>query len=222
MSGKVAPDYASTFPLLPLRGGVLFPVATMAYEIGRAKTVALAEHVAANRVPFVVVVPQRVAKVEDPGASDLHEIGTLARVVGVEKREGGNYGLLVTGLARVRLTSVESATPFLQARVEEIPTPAAQEDDELTALAMGLRESTAEIVQSMPGVPRDVVARLKTIEAPQATCADFVATYLDAGVDEKVDLLGIVEPKERVAQALGAASVAASRFSGCATRSTRT
>src|SRR5258708_9491670 len=114
MSGTIAPDFESTFPVLPLRGGVLFPAATMPYEVGRAKTVALAEHIAANRVPYVVVFPQRVAKVEDPGAADLHEIGTLARVVGVEKQKGGTYGILVNGVARVRLASLDSSTPFLQ------------------------------------------------------------------------------------------------------------
>jgi ATP-dependent Lon protease len=201
MSGRIAPDYESTFPLLPLRGGVLFPVASVPYEIGRAKSVALAEHVSANRIPFVVVFPQRVAKVEEPGASDLHEIGTLARVVRVERQKGGSYGVLVTGVARVRLMSVESSTPFLQARVEELPTPAGDKDDELTALGMSLREASAELVASMPGIPADVVARLKTFEAP-GDLADFVATYLDATVGEKVELLGIVEPKDRVRRLL--------------------
>ena len=105
MSDEVTPDYASPFPLLPLRGGVLFPTATVPYEIGRAKTVALAEHVAAGKVPFVVAFPQRVAQVDDPGPPDLYELGTLARVVGVEKQKRGTYVLLLTGVARVRLDS---------------------------------------------------------------------------------------------------------------------
>jgi ATP-dependent Lon protease len=201
MSGRIPPDYESTFPLLPLRGGVLFPTATVPYEIGRAKSVALAEHVSANRIPFVVVFAQRVAKVEDPGASDLHEIGVLARVVRVERQKGGTYGVLVTGVTRVRLVSVDASTPFLQARVEELPTAAVETDDELTALGMTLREASAELVASMPGIPTEVVARLKTFEAP-GELADFVATYLDATVGEKVELLGIVEPKDRVRRLL--------------------
>jgi ATP-dependent Lon protease len=201
MSGHIVPNYSSTFPLLPLRGGVLFPTATMPYDIGRARTVALAEHVAANDVPFIVVVPQRVAKVEDPGASDLHELGTLARVVAIEKQKGGTFGILLAGVARVRLESIESSTPFLQARVSPVAIPAAETDDELTALGMSLRDAAAKLVEGMPVVPRDVVARLRAIEAP-GDLADFVATYLDATVEEKVELLGTVEPKGRLRKLL--------------------
>jgi ATP-dependent Lon protease len=201
MSEQLVPSYESALPLLPLRGGVLFPTATMPYQIGRPKTVALAEHVARHGVPFVVVFPQRQATVEDPDASDLHDLGTLARVLGVEKQKGGLYGIVLTGVARVRLQSVESATPFLQARVEPVPTPAAEADDELTALGMSLREASLKLVESWQEVPGEVAARLRTIEAP-GDLADFVATYLDAPVEEKVDLLGPLETKVRVRKLL--------------------
>jgi ATP-dependent Lon protease len=201
VSEQSAPSYESAFPLLPLRGGVLFPTATMPFQIGRAKTVALAEHVARNGVPFVVVFPQRTAKVEDPDAADLHDLGTVARVVGVEKQKGGLYGIVLTGVARVRLQSIESASPFLRARVEPVVTPAAEADDELTALGMSLREASVKIVESAQDVPGEVAARLRTIESP-GDLADFVATYLDASVEEKVDLLGTLETKSRVRKLL--------------------
>ncbi|MBV9948087.1 MAG: LON peptidase substrate-binding domain-containing protein, partial [Myxococcales bacterium] len=110
----------STFPLLPLRGGVLFPSTTVPFEVGRPKTVALVERVVADKIPHVVVFPQREAATEDPSAADLHDLGTLARVVAVEKQRKGTYAIVVEGLARVRLRSVEQTTPYLQARVEPV------------------------------------------------------------------------------------------------------
>ncbi|HEY6460017.1 MAG TPA: LON peptidase substrate-binding domain-containing protein, partial [Polyangiaceae bacterium] len=86
--------------MLPLRGGVLFPSATVPYEIGRPKTIALAEHVAGADGPFVVVFPQRVASVDEPGAADLYEVGTLARVLAVDKQRKGTYAMVVEGMAR--------------------------------------------------------------------------------------------------------------------------
>jgi ATP-dependent Lon protease len=201
MSEEIAPNYESAFPLLPLRGGVLFPRATMPYQIGRARSVALAEHVARHGVPFVVVFPQRVANVEDPDASDLYEVGTLARVLGVEKQKDGSYGIVVTGVSRVRLGSITSRTPFLEARVERIETPAAVEDDELTALGLSLREASFKLLRSGQDVPSGLAAHLRGIEAP-GDLADFVATYLEAPVDEKVALLGTVEDKERIRKVL--------------------
>jgi ATP-dependent Lon protease len=201
MSGQPVPNYQSTFPLLPLRGGVLFPSATVPYEIGRQKTLALAEYVAKENVPFVVVVPQRVAKVEDPGASDLYELGTLARVVAVEKQKKGTYAMVVAGVARVRLTSVESSTPFLQVMVEPLAVPASESDDELTALGMSLREATRKLLELLPRVPSEMVAHVDAFESP-ADLADFVASYLDATVEEKVELLGVLDAKARVRQVL--------------------
>ena len=200
MSGQPAPNCESTFPLLPLRGNVLFPGATVPYEIGRPKTLALAEHVVAQNVPFVVVVPQRDPKVEDPGLADLYEHATVARVVAVEKQKKGTYAVVVSGVARVRLTSIESSTPFLQARVEPLSTPA-EADDELSALGMSLRDATRQLIQLLPGIPREIVARVEAIESP-ADLVDFVATYLDASVDEKVELLATLEPKARIRKLL--------------------
>jgi ATP-dependent Lon protease len=200
MSGQPIPNYASTFPLLPLRGAVIFPGATVPFEIGRPKTIALAERVIAANVPFIVVFPQRVAGVDDPGSADLYEHGTLTRVVGVDRQKKGTYAVLLEGVARVRLTSIETSTPFLEARVEPIDVPIVQ-DDELTALGMSLRDVTRDLITLLPGIPREIVARLEGIDAP-GDLADFVATYIDATVEEKVDLLATAEPKARIRKML--------------------
>jgi len=205
MPREVSPNYESAFPLLPLRGGVLFPVATMPYEIGRARTIALAEHVSAIDEALVVAFPQRAAKVDDPGTSDLYELGTLARVVGVQKQKGGTYIIVLTGVARVRLASVESVEPFLRARVEPVASSAGDPDDELAALGLALRDAAARLVEAMPGFPRDIVARFRAVEAP-GDLADLLATYLDATVEEKVDLLETLDAKDRVRKTLSLVS----------------
>jgi ATP-dependent Lon protease len=207
MSGHPIPSYASPFPLLPLRGAVVFPGATVPFEIGRPKTVALAERVIAENLPYVVVFAQKVAATEDPGKDDLHEYGTLARVVGLDRRRKGTYAVVLEGVARVRLTSVDSSIPYLQARVEPLETveSPAGTDDELTALGLSLRDATRDLLELIPGVPREIIERLQTIEAP-AEMADFIATYMDATVEDKIDLLATLEAKSRVRKLLGLVS----------------
>jgi ATP-dependent Lon protease len=206
MSGQPnhSPDYSSSFPLLPLRGAVVFPGATAPFDVGRPKTVALAEHVISQNVPYVVVFPQRVADTVDPGLTDLYEHGTLARVVGVDKQRKGTYVVVLEGVARVRLASLEALAPFLTARVDPVEVPDVK-DDELAALGMSLRDLTRELLALLPGIPREIVARVETIDSP-AHLADFVATYLEASVEEKVDLLATVEPKARVRKLLALVS----------------
>jgi ATP-dependent Lon protease len=200
MSGQSAPSYASTFPLLPLRGAVVFPGATVPFEVGRPKTVALLERVVAESLPYVVVFTQRVADTADPGQDDLHEHGTLARVVGVEARRKGTHVVVLEGVARVRLVSVEASTPFLWARVEPVAVPEVN-DDELTALGMSLRDVTRDILQLLPDIPGPIASRVEAIESP-ADLADFVATYVDASLEEKLALLATPDPKERIGKLL--------------------
>jgi ATP-dependent Lon protease len=200
MSAQPVPNYDSTFPLVPLRGGVLFPNATVPYEIGRPKTVALAESVAADSVPYVVVFPQREASVEDPSASDLHDLGTLARVVAVEKQRKGTYAIVLEGVTRVRLRSIERATPYLEARVEPVEPTVTSDDDELQALGLSLREATSKLLELWP-VPPELAARVAAIKTP-GELADVVSTYLDATVVEKVELLALVDLKARIRRLL--------------------
>ena len=143
MSAQSVPDYGSLFPLLPLRGGVLFPSATVPFEIGRPRTVALVEHVVADRIPYVVVFPQREAGVDDPSASDLHDLGTLARVVAVEKQRKGTYALTVEGVARVRLGSVDPTAPHLQARVEPVEAAATSRGTDRSSASSMRRRGSA-------------------------------------------------------------------------------
>jgi ATP-dependent Lon protease len=201
MSAQPTANYASTFPVLPLRGAVLFPGTTVPFEIGRPKTIALAEQLIAKHLPYLVVFPQRVATVDDPGAEDLHEHGTLARVIGVEKQRKGTYAVVLEGVARVRLVSVESTTPFLEARVEPVEAAPVVADDELAALGMSLRDAARALIELLPGIPREIAARVDAIASP-VELADFIATYLDATVDEKIVLLATADPKVRIRELL--------------------
>jgi ATP-dependent Lon protease len=201
MPGEPTPDISSAFPLLPLRDDVVFPGATVSFDIGRPRTVALAQHVLSKSLPHVVVFTQRVADTADPGREDLHDHGTLARVLGVERRPEGTYVALLEGLARVRLLSVEATDPFLTARVERVDVPVVLDDDELAALGLSLRDATRLLLQLVPGVPREMVDRSEAIVSP-GELADFVATYLEASRDEKVDLLATAEPKARIRKLL--------------------
>ena len=201
MSAQPIANYASTFPVLPLRGAVLFPGATVPFEIGRPKTMALAEQLIAKHLPYLVVFPQRVATVDDPGVGDLYEHGTLARVIGVEKQKKGTYAVLLEGVARVRLASMESSTPFLEARVEPVEVLPVVGDDELTALGMSLRDAARDLIALLPGIPQEIAARVDAIASP-VELADYIATYLDATVEEKVALLAMAEPKARIRELL--------------------
>jgi ATP-dependent Lon protease len=198
------PDLSRALPLLPLRSAVLFPNAVTPFDIGRPKSVALAESVAGalarKEDPYVVAFTQRRSDVDDPSADELHPIGTLARVLGAVRQNDGNYAMIVQGVARVRLASVPQTEPFALALVEAVgagPAP----DAELDALALSLREAMGDLLKRLPQLPRELVAQLSGI-ATASDLADFVASHVEAPLEDRVALLGELDPKARARAAL--------------------
>ena len=193
-------DFTRALPLLPLRSGVLFPGVVVPFDVGRPKTVALAEHVASLKDARIVVFAQKDPQKEEPAASDLHGVGTLARVIGAVQHEGGNYALIVQGLGRVRLTEITETAPFYTAKVEEILEEDSTEP-ELEALGLSLRDVTREVLKSLPQVPRELLAQVDGIETP-AALADFVAGHMEATMEDRARLLATLDAKERVREVL--------------------
>lgn len=71
-------------PVLAMRGLVLFPQATMHFDVGREKSVRALE-AAMNADQHIFLVTQKAIEQDDPGFGDLYEIGTVAHVLQVLK-----------------------------------------------------------------------------------------------------------------------------------------
>ncbi len=198
------PDLSRAWPVLPLRSAVLFPGVVVPFDIGRPKTIALAESlaeaVAKKQDAYVVALVQKRPETDDPSADDLHPIGTLARVVGSIRQTDGNYALVVQGVARVRLKEVTESLPFHRATVEQVAASEAS-DAELDALGMSLREAVAELVKRGPQLPRELTAQLGSGVSTGAL-ADFVSAYVEAPLDARYALLAELDPKARTREVL--------------------
>ena len=95
---------ASRLPVLPLRDVVVYPHMVIPLFVGREKSVvALDRAMAAGKE--ILLVAQTQADVDEPEASDLHEIGTLATILQLLKLPDGTVKVLVEGVQRARLGS---------------------------------------------------------------------------------------------------------------------
>src|SRR6476659_6121908 len=120
-------DIPQVLPILPLRNSVFFPGGVLPLAVGRQKTIALIKD-AVRDDQVIGVVTQRKAEEEDPGASDLYAMGTVARIVKLLKMGEDNYSLVVQGLARFRVLDLVQETPYLKARVFAVDDTAASEN----------------------------------------------------------------------------------------------
>ncbi len=191
---------AETLPVLPIRNAVLFPGAVAPFDVGREKSVALVEELDNLGSPVIAIFAQRDPATDDPGFDDLYPVGCAARVLKALKHSSGNYSLILQGLTRIQLQSMEQTTPFLQAKIDKLEQPPT-EDVEVEALSMSLRDIAKQVIQLMPELPREASSLIDSIQEP-GPLSDLVAANLDAPVEEKAQLIETVDVKERIRKVL--------------------
>ena len=67
-------------PVLPLRDVVVFPHMVIPLFVGREKSIRALD-LAVEGDKRILLVAQKAADTDDPGAADLHAIGTMAQVL---------------------------------------------------------------------------------------------------------------------------------------------
>ena len=163
-------------PVLPVRDTVLFPGAIMPLPVGRESSLALLDSLEGPE-KILAVVAQLDPRVEVPGGTDLHNVGTLAKVHKMVRTPNGTVVAFLEGLGRLRVTEVIGLKPFLRARVEEQPDLEDQPGAELTALERNVKELFREVVVRSPQLSDDLQTEVMNIDSP-ARLTDFVASTL--------------------------------------------
>ncbi|MDP1915984.1 MAG: LON peptidase substrate-binding domain-containing protein, partial [Myxococcales bacterium] len=145
-------DIPAVLPILPLRNSVFFPGGVLPLAVGRQKTIALIKD-AVRDDQVIGVVTQRKAEEEDPGASDLYNMGTVARIVKLLKMGEDNYSLVVQGLARFRVLELVQESPYLKARIEAVEDKTPSDNVEIEALTINLKKLAREVIDMLPEIP---------------------------------------------------------------------
>lgn len=190
-----SPQIPSELPILPLRGSVLFPNMVLPILVGQEKSIRLVnEAVIGNRIVGVVALKNREA--EDPRPEDLYLVGTAAVIARMIKLPDGTISVMAQGLQRFRLVQFTQTDPYFRATVELLPD-AGQRDKEVEALVLNLRRLFQQVVELSPNLPGDLSILALNIEEV-GDLTDMVASNLNLSVEEKQEILQILEIKRRL------------------------
>jgi ATP-dependent Lon protease len=189
-------DIPQVLPILPLRNSVFFPGGVLPLAVGRQKTIALIKD-AVRDDQVIGVVTQRKAEEEDPGATDLYNMGTVARIVKLLKMGEDNYSLVVQGLARFRVLELVQESPYLKARIEPVEDKTPADAVEIEALTINLKKLAREVIEMMPELPAAATELVESITHP-GHLADLIAANVDVPIEEKQAVLETVDLKARM------------------------
>src|SRR5215210_1162549 len=131
----------SELPVLPLRDIVIYPFMIVPLFVSREKSIrAVDEALGENRM--ILLASQKDLDKEEPTGEDLYQIGTVAVIMRMLKLPDGRIRILVQGLTRARLDSVEAGGEYLRAKLtvmQEAPAP--ERSLEVEALVRNVRAS---------------------------------------------------------------------------------
>ena len=110
-------EVPETVAILPLRGDVVFPQTVVPLVVNRSAGIRLIdEALIGDRV--IGLATQRDPEQDNPGPADLYPTLCVGSILKMLKFPDGSTRIIVQGLARAKLTSMERAEPFLVSDVE--------------------------------------------------------------------------------------------------------
>jgi ATP-dependent Lon protease len=186
---------ADATPIVPIRNVALFPGVVMPISLGRELSIAAAQE-AVRTGHKIALLAQRDASTEKPGAADLYQIGVLATVIRYVTTPEGAHHLVCQGESRFRVVDMVRETPFLAARIEQIPEPT-NTSPEIEARAAFLKERATEALSLLPQAPAELGRMITGIDSP-AHLADLIVSFMDVKSAEKQEILETLDLKERL------------------------
>ena len=182
-------------PVLPLRDIVVFPDMVAPLFVGRDKSVRALEMIDEGDNE-IMLVAQRDAAIDDPGAGDVHEIGTVATILQLLKLPDGTVKVLVEGQTRARLKTLHDRGDYFEAEVETIPE-ADNDGGDVQALMRAVQEQFENYVKLNRKIPPESVSTIGQLTEP-GKLADAVASQLSVKISDKQELLELPDIKDRL------------------------
>ena len=110
-------------PALALRGTTILPDMIVHFDVSRKKSIKAVE-AAMLHEQEIFLITQKDPEIQDPGASDLYKMGTVAYIKQVVKLPHDLLRVLVEGRERAALLSFVQEEPYLKAEITQF-----EEDD---------------------------------------------------------------------------------------------
>ena len=185
----------NSIPLLPLRDVVVYPQIVQPLFVGRPKSIKALETAMASDKK-VLLVAQKSAADDDPSASDLYQIGTVATILQLIRLPDGTVKVLVEGLDRAKIKSVNYEDDYVTANVSVLAgeEPSAKETD---ALIRSLLAQFDHYVQLSKKIPPEVMSSISSIDEAGRQ-VDTIASHMSLQLDEKQNLLELAGLQARI------------------------
>ena len=179
-------EYAA-LATLPLRDVVVYPHMVLPLFVGREKSIAALENAVSNE-ELVFLLAQTDAAVEAPVAADLYQTGTVAQVLQVLKLPDGTVKVLVEGLYRGQVLTIEDTGGLFVSHIETVKDNDSESHPELEAVRRTLLAQFEQYAKLNKKIPAEIVNSINGI-SDNSRLADTVAAHLQLKLEQRQQIL---------------------------------
>ena len=177
----------SALATLPLRDVVVYPHMVLPLFVGRPKSIAALEAAMANDDP-VFLLAQIDPNTEDPTASDLHRTGTVAQVLQVLKLPDGTVKVLVEGIRRGRVLTIEESGGLFLSHVEAVDEYADADNPDIEAIRRTLLTQFDQYAKLNKKIPAEIINTINGID-DNSRLVDTIAAHLQLKLEQRQQIL---------------------------------
>ena len=183
-------------PVLPLRDIVVFPQMIVPLFVGRNKSVKALE-IAMSDNKDIVLVTQKVAKVEDPKPKDLYSIGTICKILQLLKLPDGTLKVLVEGKKRVKIDFLPETKDinYLTCNFKILPNLGSSKVD-VTKINV-LHTVFEDYLNLNKKTNNEIINLITDIKDPSKLC-DTIISHLSLTIEEKQEFLKLNDVSFRI------------------------
>ena len=185
-------------PLIPLRGMVGFPAVQLSIEIVRPTSLKAFTAGATLYNAKVILVTQKDIGVEEPGSSDLYNIGVVAEIKHVVKNPHGNLSVVFEGLHRAQITDINVEGGFMTANATaKTERKSTKSSDKCDAMMLEVKNILRDLKSLHPSFDEELRLAAEAISDP-GYFADFTASSAIIDYKNKQTVLEAILPTTRL------------------------
>ena len=187
-------------PMIALRGKIIYPKTTVHFDVSREKSAAAVQEAMQNN-QMIFLSNQMDPNEENPDASELFQIGLVAKIKQIVKLPQNLIRVFVEGIERGKITEVCESNPSFRVEVESVETiqefASYEEEAYIGYMKNGLEAYYAENVK----LNREFVGKVLHMNRLEEMI-DEIATHLPFSLEKKQDILEIADLKQRAERML--------------------
>lgn len=190
-------EIPNELPMMAVRDVVVFNYMIIPLFVGRPASIS-AINDAMMKDKLLLLVTQKDATIDEPGADDIYRVGMVSMVMRTLKLPDGRLKVLVQAISKVKIDEVVQSDPHFLAKITVVKdTEMDAISVEVEALMRTVRENTEKILLLKGIMSSDLMVILNNIEEP-GRLADLVISNLRLKTHDSQEVLETFDSVERL------------------------